>query len=349
MNPGATEHCKAALDISPNLRFFARVQLRRAAAIVLPLLVVAAALATLEFVRLPQHTYLWREIQNTGHVPLFGVISLAMFALSVQLLGNVVKKRFVHYVIAATVTFCIGLVTELAQIIGPRDADVWDQVRNTAGIIIFLGAYLTFDRKMREPLQRLGRRIIPLIRGAVAVLIVVIIIPVTLWVDAYTFRNEQFPIICDFRSRRELKFIRAHNAEVRRIPAPAGWVSADSGGVGEVTFRPPVEYPGFIIDDPVENWSGYSALTFDAYSEQDTVITLHMTIQDNAHNQMYSDRFNHSFKVAPGPNRIAIPLDIVRKAPAERSMDMSRIANINIFAYRPTGPFVVYFDRFMLE
>jgi hypothetical protein len=325
------------------------VQPRRAAAIVVSLLVAAGALATLEFVRLPQHTYLWREIQNTGHVPLFGVISLAMFTLSVQVLGNVVKKRFVHYIIAAGITFCIGLVTELAQIIGPRDADIWDQVRNTVGIIIFLGACLTFDRKMREPLERLGRRIIPVIRGVIAVLIVVVILPVTLWVDAYAFRNEQFPTICDFSSRRELKFIRTHNAEVRRIPAPDEWVAANSGGVGEVTFKPPVEYPGFIIDDPVEDWSTYATLTFDVYSELDTVITLHMTIQDNAHNQMYSDRFNHSFKVGPGSNRISVPLDKVREAPAERSMDMSRIANINIFAYRPPVPLVVYFDRFVLE
>jgi hypothetical protein len=349
VNPGATEQYKAALDISGNLRFFAGVQLRRAAAIVLSLLVAAAALATLEFVRLPQHTYLWREIQNTGHVPLFGVISLAMLALSVELLRNVVKKRFVHYVIAAGVTFCIGLITELAQIIGPRDADFWDQVRNTVGIVIFLGAYLIFDRKMREPLQGLGRRTIPLIMGVVAVLIVVVLVPVTLWVDAYAFRNEQFPVICNFSSRRELKFIRTHHATVRRISAPRGWSTANGGDVGEVTFKPPVEYPGFIIDDPFEDWSGYSALTFDTYSELDTVITLHMTIEDNVHNQMYSDRFNYSFKVAPGPNRITVPLDIVREAPAGRSMDMSRIANINIFAYRPTVPFVVYFDRFVLE
>ena len=144
-------------------------------------------------------------------------------------------------------------------------------------------------------------------------------------------------------------FIRTHNAAVVAAPPPAGWEDNRTSSTGEVTFATGVDYPGFIIDDPVPDWTGRAALRFAVYSAEDTSVTLHMTVEDHLHNREYTDRFNRSFTILPGANRVSIPLEAVESGPTGRPMDMRSIANINVFVYRPARPVTLYFDDFRLE
>ena len=57
-----------------------------------------------------------------------------------------------------------------------------------------------------------------------------------------------------------------------------------------------------------------------------------LRIDDQQHNQAYSDRFNRSLTLMPGRNRIKIPLSRVVQAPAGRDMDIKHIAGLALFA-----------------
>jgi hypothetical protein len=325
------------------------MRFRRTAAVILALSAGAASLTILEFLILPSHSFLWREIQNFGHIPLFGFISLAVLVLSTQLLTQVVSSRLSHYLIAFAVTFLIGLVTETIQVIGPRDADIRDQVRNVIGIVVFLGAYLTFDRKMNADIARWGKHAKSLIRAVIVVILVVSVTPMILWAKAYQHRDNLFPVLCGFESWETRRFVFPHTADVKAVPPPPAWRSNQSSLAGRVTFQLSGTYPGFKLEDPVPDWTGYGLLSFDVYSDLDTAAKLTISIAEHRHLRVYEDRFNQRFVVAPGTNRVEILLDSVKQSPATREMNMAEIAHINIFAYRPSDTFSLYFDNFRLE
>ena len=62
----------------------------------LSLAAIAGVLLVVLEVHLPDHLRLRQEIQNFGHVPLFGMMSLAVLTLSGQLLGSKLNKRYLY-------------------------------------------------------------------------------------------------------------------------------------------------------------------------------------------------------------------------------------------------------------
>ena len=49
---------------------------------------------------------------------------------------------------------------------------------------------------------------------------------------------------------------------------------------------------------------------------------------DQMNNREYKDRFNTSIMVAPGFNRIKIPINKIRRAPVGREMDLATIHTV---------------------
>ncbi len=317
--------------------------------VILLLAVAVAVFVVLETVSLPTSTYLWAEIHNFGHTPLFGLLSLALFGLSLNLLGRWINNRFLHYLIAFTLAFLLGLLSEITQILEPRNADISDQVRNTAGIIGFLGLWLGYDRQLRNNPRKSRGGVARLARwGAIAVLIASTV-PTILWSDAYLHRGGYFPVLCSFEYYQERMFIRPHQSDLETVLPPATWYTNQSGNAASVTFHRETTFPGFIITDPSPDWTDYRFLTFEVFSELDSAVNIYMTIEDDHHNRQYEDRFNHALKIIPGINPVRIPLNEVRTAPAGRTMDMKAVASINIFGHEPPESLVLLFDDFKLQ
>jgi hypothetical protein len=76
---------------------------------------------------------------------------------------------------------------------------------------------------------------------------------------------------------------------------------------------------------------------------------LTLRIDDVAHNQEHKDRFNRTFSIEPGLNDLAVTLDDVRRAPAEREMDLRRMAQLILFTNRPREPFELLISDIWLE
>jgi len=296
---------------------------------------------------LPSETYLWMEIHNTGHTPLFGILSLLILGLCFLTLRKKIQKQHIYYLISLIVTISIGIVTEFIQIYGPGDADLSDLIRDIFGAVSFLGLYMVFDRKMIVFWRKWDKVRIFTLVGAF-LLFVLSLIPISMWAWAYHQRNQAFPLILSFESFWENKFTRTKNAELVKTHPPPGWKNPSSRNMGQLTMSAGI-YPGFNIEEPYPDWTGYKYLSFCIYSELNATVNLAMRIEDIHHNNFYDDRFNYSITINPGVNQISVPLEQVENAPSYRKMDMTAIYAIHFFATRPSKPFILYFDDLQLE
>ena len=88
---------------------------------------------------------------------------------------------------------------------------------------------------------------------------------------------------------------------------------------------------------------------FTVVSDLDRPLRLVVRVHDRAHDQRFADRFNRSLVILPGLNRVAIPIDEIRRAPDRREMDLRYVRGIVLFAYRLTEPTHVYLGALRLE
>jgi len=318
------------------------------AAIVLSLIVIGAVFLVLEKVHLANNNHLWSTVQNAGHIPLFGILSLVMLALSKRLLGDRISRRYVHYLLAFWLTVTIAGCSELMQYFGPRDADFHDLLMDVLGAASFLGLYITSDRRMATTWRKIGKFGKTPVRLGSLLLLAAAFTQPALWGLAYHYRRQAFPQICSFESYWENKFLIAQNAELTIVSPPNSWAGGGDNRVGKLTLKP-AAYPGLMVREPYPDWTGYDFLAFTVYSELDHSISLGLRIDDIHHNYLYEDRFTRKLTIEQGLNRFQIPLVEVRRAPAKREMDMANIAMILLFASRPRGQYVIYIDNFRLE
>jgi hypothetical protein len=297
---------------------------------------------------IPGNTFLSREINNAMHFPFFGVLSLALLALSSLFLGSVIRYRLQHYLAAFVMVVVIGGLHEYSQITGPRDADIGDLARDAAGAVTFLGIYMTYDKKMNVIRGKWRDKIRLIFRAGAVIIILSILTPSALWAAAYVYRDQNFPTICDFESIWDYRFLKTRDAILKKVSTPYIGESSEDNMVGGLQFSV-AEYPGLTIEEPYPDWSGYNSFNFKIYSEMDFAVKIGVRIEDSFHNNDYSDRYNEVFIVEPGMNDISISLDKIKNGPSTRNMDLNKIRAIQLFARKPDKEFVLYFDNFRLE
>jgi len=315
---------------------------------ILLFLAVAAILAIQQRVGLPGNTRIWKAVGDAGHIPLFGLMSLAFLGLSYIFFKNKFKTIWPHYLVALIATTIMGALSEIMQINTNRDADVNDFLRDVGGAIVFLSLYILYDRKLIEMRRKWGKKFILGAGGILLLSLIASTFTLGLVIKAYLERNRAFPTICDFEQGWQKRFLVLRNAELKLVPPPPKWQEASQGHVGRVIFNHAI-YPGFHIKEPSPDWRKYSTLAFEVYSELDTAVNLNIRIEDRQHHGLYQDRYNSVIRINPGVNRIRIPLEKVQNGPKLRKMDMTTIRAIGLFATNPPVPFTLYLDDFRLE
>lgn len=314
----------------------------------LAVLAIVAVFVTLEVVELPSHTHLWREIHNSGHAPLFGIMSLAVLALSWQFLRGRYTERLTHYAIAFALTVSIGAGTELVQLFGPRDADLYDLLLDMLGSAGFLGIYFTFDNCLSELHRRLRTMGKTLVRLASLTLLFAAVLSPLLWGITYLHRAQIFPLLCGFESVWETKLVDLENAQLSAVPSPPGWTTSGGEKVAMLKMKP-AKYAGFGISEPFPDWRGYTDLRFEIYSELDSTIAVLLRVHDFWHNNQYNDRFNQLLEIKGGLNQFQIPLERIRTAPTERRLGLGQIAGLQLYVINPIRELTLYIDDLRLE
>ncbi len=207
--------------------------------------VIAAAIAIQALWGAPHGHMLWSAVFDAGHVPLFGVVSLAVLKGLLVLTGprgsassaaranrTPVPTRWPRpmiYLAALIATTGIGGITEASQYFGARDADPVDFAHNVYGALAFLAAAYALDPHAKRSLWggripgRLTRTVLLLGTGS---LLLTTIVPVARVANDYLQRNRAFPSICEFEDAWEHRFVGPRDAELRRVPPPEGWRGA---------------------------------------------------------------------------------------------------------------------------
>jgi hypothetical protein len=290
--------------------------------------IVVAALLILSF-RLADEPRLLQELEDSGHVLLFGIVSL--FVLRDW------KAGWKSYVLAGLATTALGIGTELVQWVEGGDADVYDVLRDGLGAAAFLGFAWTYYHRETNKWNLLIRL------GAFLIVLGSFVTP-CLTAVALAHRWEEFPAIADFGFSLESRFCSATNARFE-VASPPGQSRMHAV---RVTFQP-APYSGFAVHGPWPDWTDHRELSFTVYSQLSEDVSLNLRIHDVEHDKRYQDRFNKELSIQPGLSKVSIPLTAVERAPKGRLMELRRIRTIGLFVIKRSESFDLYFSEFRLE
>ncbi len=306
-----------------------------------------AVLAILFKVEIPGYNMLWREIGNAGHIPLFGILAMAILFLSKTLFGGYLSNLKWHYIMALVITSGLGFLTEFIQWFTPRDADFLDIVRDVLGAIIFLSFFILAREKKAVFFN--GQKWFRVTLGfTIIILLLVGLSPVLVWTGAYAYRSANIPNLCGFESPVDLLFVRMSRADLKRVTAPVSWQTKKDSTVAQITYHP-AEFSEMYFRDPYPDWLEFSRFGLEIYSPEDTAIQLTIRIDDRYHSGDYRDRFNRTVTVLPGDNRIIINCEEIVNGPELRKLDISRIKSVIVFSHKIPRPITVYVDNIFLE
>jgi hypothetical protein len=300
------------------------------------------------FFTLPGRSLLWGEIQNFGHTPLTGTLALLMLWISRLLFGSKIRRPAAHYNLAFLAAISLGGAIEIAQIFLPGDPDWFDFLRDTLGAGAFLCFFAAFDPKLKLYYHRrtLGILKLPLIISGL--LMIIAIIPGIIWVSAYIHKYQIAPYICDFNSALEMKFIDTKDARLTLVHPPAQqWKKSDEDLVGQLDLNP-IGYPGFTIIEPGDDWGKYKYFSFEIFSPLDTVIVLHLVIEDYTGQDIDEDRFNKSLGIKPGLNEIRVPIKEIQNGPVSRKLELAAIRDLYLYTFEPKTTIRLLIDNIKL-
>jgi len=290
----------------------------------------------------PSHSFLWPDIYNAGHAPLYGLVALAFLAI---LRWRGAGPGLRPYLQSLALTVAAGVLAEGIQALGPGEPGIGDVLRDALGATAFLLGASAFGHGRMYGSIRLPRRVVLLLAG---LLLIPAFIPLAGSTVAVIRTNMVFPRLCDFDHSWETKYVVAQEAELSRETPPEGWGHDPANRAGHLSFHKGA-YPGIAIRILHSDWTGYRALVFEAYSELPAPVELVLTVHESGHGLEYHDRFNRALVIKPGANRISVLLEDMRSAPRGREMDMSRLGGLVLFADHPPAPFDLYLDAFHLE
>jgi VanZ family protein len=258
----------------------------------------------------------FRAFWNLGHVGYFALIA----GLLLQWPGLRRQAPWRQWLLVLLATLLIGGTIEILQIGTRRSADWMDLLRDFAGSLLVLAFH---------PGLQGGRA---LLRKGLRLLVLALL----LW-EALPFgralvntvaTRQQFPVLADFSTPFELD--RWSGGADRRI------VEAEGRRLLELTLRPGA-YSGVSLQDFPADWSGYGSLVIELEQPSPEPLRLTLRIHDRLHETGphaydYSDRFNRSFVLEQGRQRLRIPLQQIRKAPSRRLMDLRALMDLSMFA-----------------
>lgn len=290
-------------------------------------------------------TLMGRTVQDLGHVPLFGWVATLLVWIAQRRLGARIGP-YAQYLGAFAVALGLGLATELIQMIGPRDADPWDLFRNGVGAACALVLCMTFDRRFDGTRLR-GKWGRAVFRGIVVVALISSAAPLIDVAAAYRDRSRRMPVLYDFSSRSQARFMHARRASWQFTTAPVSWADARSRLVAHVRFG---DYVGsaLIFNEPFPDWTGQDTLVFEIFHPGEARIKVGIRVDDQHEHIRGRDRFGQHVFLDPGFNRIRVPLDAVLHGPADRLFDLKKVKRMVLFPVEPVGDYELYLGSIAL-
>ncbi|BBO84274.1 hypothetical protein DSCO28_48400 [Desulfosarcina ovata subsp. sediminis] len=282
------------------------------------------------------HMRSFKRAWDLGHIAAFAVWSLLLLRGWRRLATMGVVTQVVVVVLLTT---GVGGAVEIAQgAVGryPGWADVEHDILGSLLAIFFL-----FPSRLQ---LHLGWR--RMVQVAILGWLLLALAPVArALVDEWDM-TRAFPVLADFEAPFELERWsgNAHLSIDHSI--------AVSGRASLCIDLNTTRYSGASLNYFPGDWRGWQWIAFSVYNPDPQPIRLVCKINDHQHDISgcrYADRFNRTFEMHSGWNRIRIPLEAVATAPQGRRMDLSRISEFNLFAVELPQSRQIFLDWLALE
>lgn len=296
------------------------------------------------FLKLPSATLIDHEIQNTGHTILFFLLSI--LCLKSYRLIFLHKPDFDAYLSVFIFLNTTSICIELIQINMLRDADTIDLLRNLFGIIILFGLdYFLRKKNLTQGIVNSKKEFSIFILSSLAAILS--ILPISTLQLAYHVRHDAFPTIVDFNSIFFKYFYNTYNATIYAKTYRSEGTSPPSFNL--VEFKQ-AKLSSISIIEPIPNWLGYNSICFNIYTPPfSKKLKLTLRINDSAHNYEQSDRYNHVLIVNTSIEKHCVKLNKIENSPKNRTMDLTKITNIQLFQSQHNNTTQFYLSRFWLE
>ena len=277
-------------------------------------------------------------IRNALHIVVFAIFGVTIFE-SLNRMGKTTAIITTLVIIAL-----VGGLSEFLQYSAGNRPDPYDIARDLTGASLGIFGWLLWRWSNTDHISKSAG----VMRRAGAVLLgVLIIAPLLYWQTVIALNRSTFPEILSFDNWWESHFYNPINAEIK-APVTIANRSAGSGAAAEVHFSRKGR-SGLGILPMVSNWSDYDYLTFVATMVKgpDTTVTVRINDGDRTHH--FSNRFMATVTVTDEPALIRIPLRELITEPGLRTMDLSDIQEIVIFARDKRAGTVMLLDEIRLE
>lgn len=310
----------------------------RAKSLLLFAAVVAAAITLHRFSPVswpPLAVDILHSLHGTG----FAVLALAIFSYLQYTFPN-----SINYLLAAVITMGIGVVSEAAQIPGPRDAQISDLVADGLGIFGGLGVRAAFDADVRVQLRGTLRMLLPALSG---VALAIACMP-SIWLSyAIVQQHRALPEILTFEHAWErATYGQTVDARPVVVQAPAGW-PVKGKKIGRATEDG--RWGIFISVHPRQDWRGYSSLSFIAASAGEA-FSLDIGVRDmRKADEDHGIRHYKSVVVNPQPKRYTVTFEEIAATATDRPFDLSLVEAIVLSAVKPGSGGEILVDDFRLE
>lgn len=273
------------------------------------------------------------ELWNAGHVPLFFLLTALWLDYRVSGRAATARRLVIE---PLSIGISIGLLIETIQLFTGRDFSLRDLMLDLCGI----GTALAFRLPAVSALKDVHRKAI---RTGAATITFLALIPLWLAAADLGFRQHQFPVLSNFET--PLETIRwVANTKTRVI-------KHEHSHVLEITLWPRSGYNKVSLVHFNGDWTeaGYLALDINNTSGKNRGLTIR--VHDEKHMQAqqdYNDRYNGHFNLNPGWNNLVIPISDIQRAPKRRRIDISKIAEIQIFNQGLEEKWIIYIDNIRL-
>lgn len=271
----------------------------------------------------------WNAVFDLAHAPVFFLSFLILAGvLDPASIGFSCRSRSLltltpsRLLLISGLLFFGGVTCEIAQKFVARHPSLDDIISNTTGLMA--GTFYCFSLRLSRPWTR---------RTGIALAVLIVACPLIPQIQVLAEcikQRREFPLIASFERNLELAAWTPHGA---KVALDETWTSHGSKSMQIESYSD--HDPGAVMIWPVPDWSSFSTLQFELFNPESKPVVVGVTISDEDHVQHLwepSDRFNWSAELMPlEVKKIVIRLKDVASAPVTRSMDLTRVSNLNIF------------------
>ena len=212
----------------------------------------------------------------------------------------------------------------------------------TSGVIEIIQPYVERDGNFQDfAVSSLGaicgfivRQNYPLISKVVVTLIfsIPLFFPILWRIDALRFQEQFFPELADFKTKQWSSLWEATAPD----DGPSSTLYVSPNGNLVVRAIAQKEWPGILYSNQFLPWKNYGSLEIEIETFEDNTISIR--IDDDQKCKEFDQRFNKSFFLKTGVNKISIPLDEVRLTRSGRMMNLDKIKRVAIFTTKRERP-----------